>query len=104
MTESRSEMSERGKRLAARDERIKSLTPRRPTIQVEPTRDDYRKHLKHPNGKGFPEGSGAANWPDDRFTRRRIADGSVKAVEHQRSASSRPQRSPRAERGSEATS
>jgi hypothetical protein len=32
--------------------------------------------LKHPKGGGFPE-SGSAEWPDDRFTKRRIADGSV---------------------------
>ena len=83
-------MDERAKRLKARDEHIRSLTPKRPLIHVEPTKDDYRKYLKHPNGTPFPQDSGTAEWPHDRFTKRRIADGSIKAVEKQ----SEPSRSP----------
>jgi hypothetical protein len=48
-------------------------------VRVEPTKDDYRKYLKHPRGGGFPK-EGPATWPDDRFTSRRIADGSVKVA------------------------
>jgi len=51
---------------------------------VEPTKDEYRATLHHPNGAKFPA-SGSAEWPHDRFTNRRIADGSVKVVgEHAR--------------------
>jgi hypothetical protein len=50
-------------------------------VRIEPTKDDYRKYLKHvPTGLGFPA-EGPATWPDDRFTARRIADGSVTIVE-----------------------
>lgn len=47
-----------------------------PGISVVPANDDRRRLLKHPHGGGFPE-TGAAVWPDDRFTKRRLADGSV---------------------------
>jgi hypothetical protein len=32
--------------------------------------------LKHPRAGGFPK-SGGAEWPDDRFTKRRLADGDI---------------------------
>jgi len=76
------EQSERQKRIAARQENLRSRTPPARTVQVEPTKDDYRKFLKHPTGGGFPA-SGAATWPDDNFTHRRVKDGSVKKVEQQ---------------------
>jgi hypothetical protein len=64
----------RGKR---RKERVAIMNAAAPTgVQVVPANDDYRKVLKHPKAGGFPE-SGAAAWPDDRFTKRRLADGSV---------------------------
>lgn len=47
-----------------------------PGISVVPANDDGRRLLKHPRSGGFPE-TGAAVWPDDRFTKRRLADGSV---------------------------
>ena len=47
------------------------------TVQVTPTKDDYRRVLKHPKGGGFPK-SGSAAWPLDRFTERRIRDGDIK--------------------------
>ena len=67
----------------------KSATPERlalvkavnkiPGLRVVPVREDLRAILKHPNGMRFrPEGS--VEWPDDRFTRRRIADGDIKIV------------------------
>ena len=53
---------------------------RRPGIRVVPANDDLRRVLKHPNGMGFrPEGS--VEWPDDKFTRKRIAEGSVTVEE-----------------------
>ena len=45
MTETQSAaLTERGKRIAARDAHVKSLMPKKPTIHVEPTKDDYRKY------------------------------------------------------------
>jgi hypothetical protein len=78
--------------------------PKAERVRVEPTHDDYRKFLKHPKAGGFPE-SGSAEWPKDRFTHRRIADGSVKiasapqgehATTHGRAAN--PQQQPRPHR------
>lgn len=53
--------------------------PKPQMIRVEPANDDMRKYLKHPRGGGFR--TGATEWPLDRFTRRRLADGSVKQAE-----------------------
>src|SRR5262245_31886517 len=51
-----------------------------PRVRVEPTREDLRTWLRHPNGMGFrPEGS--SEWPMDRFTVRRLNDGDIKIVE-----------------------
>lgn len=58
-------------------ERIAKLNEAAPTgIKVIPAKEEYRKVLKHPKGAAFPE-TGSATWPDDRFTKRRLADGSV---------------------------
>jgi hypothetical protein len=51
-----------------------SATPR---ARVVPTTDGYRRLLKHPSGVGF-RASGSSDWPLDKFTRRRIADGSIR--------------------------
>jgi hypothetical protein len=45
-------------------------------VRVLPASDDIRRVLKHPARGGFPE-QGGTEWPDDRFTKRRLADGSV---------------------------
>jgi hypothetical protein len=50
--------------------------PKVERVRVNPKDDDVREFIKHPSGIAFPE-SGSAEWPLDRFTRRRIADGSV---------------------------
>jgi hypothetical protein len=96
------QLSDRQKRLAARQADLRARTPRAPMLRVEPTSDDYRKYLTHPRGRPFPEGSGSVEWPADRFTRRRIAEGAVRVVE----TGSKPQQhQPHAQRqrGSEAT-
>jgi len=49
-------------------------------VRVEPANDDLRAVLKHPSGIRF-HATGSVEWPLDRFTRRRIADGSVRPVE-----------------------
>jgi hypothetical protein len=58
-------------------ERVQKLAEAAPAgVRVVPAKEEYRAVLKHPNGGGFPE-TGSAEWPDDRFTKRRLADGSV---------------------------
>jgi hypothetical protein len=71
------EQSERQKRVAARQEQLINRLPKAPVVRVEPANDDLRRVLKHPRGFRFPPKSGSVEWPLDRFTRRRIADGSV---------------------------
>jgi hypothetical protein len=58
-------------------ERVQKLAEAAPAaVRVVPAKEEYRAVLKHPNGGGFPA-TGSAEWPDDRFTKRRLADGSV---------------------------
>jgi hypothetical protein len=55
-----------------------SARPRR-GVRVAPANDNMRRVLKHPTGARFPA-TGSAEWPDDRFTRRRIREGSIVVV------------------------
>ena len=64
-----------GERIRDRLDRIRKLAYR-PAVRVEPANDDLRRVLRHPRGRGFPD-EGAALWPDDTFTHRRLRDGSV---------------------------
>jgi hypothetical protein len=58
-------------------ERVQKLADAAPAgVRVMPAKEEYRAVLKHPSGGNFPA-QGAATWPDDRFTKRRLADGSV---------------------------
>ncbi|MFH0298357.1 hypothetical protein AAFX91_14160 [Bradyrhizobium sp. 31Argb] len=59
--------------------KVRSFRPK--PVRVTPASDELRKVLKHPNGSGFLPGGGSAEWPNDRFTKRRIADGSVTVEE-----------------------
>ncbi len=46
-------------------------------MQVWPKNDTIRAILKHPHGQiAFPQ-EGPAEWPNDSYTARRIADGDV---------------------------
>jgi len=47
-------------------------------VRVLPKNDAIRKLIKHPVGGPF-RAEGAAEWPSDSFTARRIADGDVTA-------------------------
>ena len=47
---------------------------RRPASACVPRNDDMRRVLKHPTSGGF-RASGGATGPNDRFTKRRLADG-----------------------------
>ena len=42
--------------------------------------DKMRRLLRHPHAGGF-RAEGGADWPNDRFTKRRLADGSIKREE-----------------------
>jgi hypothetical protein len=73
-------------------ERMQKLAEAAPVgVRVAP-QEKYRKVLKHPTRGGFPA-EGSVEWPDDRFTRRRLADGSVtreeRAEEHRDSGDQR---------------
>src|SRR5262245_19167413 len=49
-------------------------------VRVEPTNEDNRHILRHPNGMAF-RNTGSVEWPLDRFTQRRLREGSIKIVE-----------------------
>jgi hypothetical protein len=45
-------------------------------MKVFPKNDDVRRVLYHPTAGKF-RAEGAADWPDDSFTNRRIKDGDI---------------------------
>ena len=61
-----------------RMERLRAAIP--PGIRVVPANDKMRRLLRHPHAGGF-RAEGGADWPNDRFTKRRLADGSIKREE-----------------------
>lgn len=69
----------RGKPISERIEHMRAAQKPR-MVYVTPTNDDVRRLIKHPRGGGFGK-DGGAEWPDDKFTHRRIADGDVTAAE-----------------------
>jgi hypothetical protein len=75
MVDVSTKVSLRKQRQNERMARVRAFRPK--GVRVVPANDQLRRVLKHPNGVGFrPEGS--VEWPNDRFTKRRIADGSVR--------------------------
>jgi hypothetical protein len=75
MVEVKTEISLREQR---RRDRVARLRANRQAkgVRVVPASDQLRRVLKHPNGMGFrPEGS--VEWPNDRFTRRRLREGAI---------------------------
>jgi len=54
-----------------------------PRVRVEPKDEGTRRTLKHPRGMRF-RASGSVEWPDDSFTQRRLADGSVSIAKQHR--------------------
>jgi hypothetical protein len=84
MVEMKTNVSLRAKRRRERLEKIRSARPKG-GIRVVPTDEKYRV-LRHPSGIAFrPEGS--IEWPNDRFTKKRIAEGVIKAEEKQETQS-----------------
>jgi hypothetical protein len=73
-----SKQSLRGLRQRERLEKLRAGAPK--GIRVVPANDDMRRLLKHPKVGGF-RSEGGVEWPDDRFTKRRLADGSIKREE-----------------------
>jgi hypothetical protein len=51
-----------------------------PRVKVLPGDDAMRRLLTHPSGLGF-HASGGAEWPLDRFTRRRLKEGAIVLAE-----------------------
>lgn len=76
MVEAVSKVSLRGQRQRERMQRMRAARPQG-GIRVVPTDDKFRKLLKHPNGMSF-RAEGSVEWPNDRFTKRRIAEGVIK--------------------------
>jgi hypothetical protein len=68
-----SKVSLRGLRQRERMQKLAEAAPA--GVRVVP-QEKYRAVLKHPTRGGFPA-EGSVEWPDDRFTQRRLADGSV---------------------------
>jgi hypothetical protein len=81
----------RQKAIAARKAMLASRTPKRERVRVSPANDDVRRLLRHPHAGGFPVSGGAADWPLDRFTRRRINDKSVTRAEPEAESEAEPQ-------------
>lgn len=46
------------------------------TVRVVPRDDDVRRLVAHPHAGAF-RAEGGATWPNDRFTTRRLAEGSI---------------------------
>jgi len=99
MNQATAEKSVRQQQIEARRNRVASVIPKIPRVRVVPASDDVRKYIKHPTGLKFPE-SGAAEWPLDSFTRRRLRDGSVTREEQQQKEAEQqqPHARPRARR------
>jgi hypothetical protein len=70
----------RKKAIEARKAMLARRTPKRERVRISPANDDVRRLLRHPHAGGFPVSGGAADWPLDRFTRRRLLDKSVTAA------------------------
>ena len=48
-----------------------------PRVRVLPADETMRRLLRHPNGMGF-RSEGSVEWPLDKFTQRRLREGSIK--------------------------
>ncbi len=91
--------------IAERKARARQAAPN-PRMRVLPRDASIRKHIVHwPTGIAFPE-TGSVEWPDDRFTQRRIRDGDVtiEGAEPQRAEGTEAQRAEGAEPRTKASS
>jgi hypothetical protein len=92
----------RGKAARERLDRIKANRPP-PGVRVVPANDEMRKILRHPRGLRF-RSEGAMEWPNDRFTKRRLADGSITLEERPRDQQQDQQQQPTSRRRGEGSS
>jgi len=81
-------------RKAASPERLAMLKAvnRIPPVRVVPAagREHLRSVLTHPNGTRL-RAEGSVEWPNDRYTQRRIADGDIKIEEpEEKNAEAKP--------------
>lgn len=73
-------------------DRMRARTAHLKGIRVLPKNDDVRKYIKHmPSGLAF-RSEGSIEWPNDKFTQRRIADGTVIVVKPEEKTQGRPAR------------
>ena len=65
----------------ATKERLEAIAAQNtmPRVRVVPTDEKYRT-LRHPNGVHF-RSTGSIEWPLDKFTARRLREGSIKIEE-----------------------
>jgi hypothetical protein len=86
--EADSGFAERQKWIKSREELMAQIMPKPRTVRVLPKDDVIRRVIKHPRGNiAFPE-TGSVEWPFDRFTKRRIEDGTVYEEKATRSSDS----------------
>jgi hypothetical protein len=88
MIATKTTVSLRGQRQRDRIEKLRANIP--PGVRVVPRDADMRRVLKHPTGGGFRK-EGGATWPDDRFTKRRLMDGTVTREEQPKPAAAEPE-------------
>jgi hypothetical protein len=79
-------------RTALRGRAPMGRAPQKPGVRVEPANDAMRRLLKHPRVGRF-RSTGSMEWPDDKYTRRRLADGSIKQAEAKAEGSKHEHRS-----------
>jgi hypothetical protein len=69
-------MIARSQHIAERRARARSVASS-PRVRVLPRDETIRKYISHqPSGIAFPA-TGSVEWPNDRFTQRRVAEGDV---------------------------
>jgi hypothetical protein len=70
----------------------KKMTTR---VRVEPATEELREVLEHPNGMRF-RSQGSVEWPFDRYTQRRLREGSIRIVQGANSMQGRQETAQRA--------
>jgi hypothetical protein len=81
----------RNSRRKRRMQVLKDARGDRGTVRVVPRDDAMRAVLKHqPSGIAFRK-EGGMEWPNDRFTQKRLRDGSVKLEPKKSSTEDQPQ-------------
>ena len=88
MVQTKTQVMLPGDRMKARIKKVRDAV-RIEGVRVVPasgegfTEEDMRRLLVHPSAGGF-RASGDIEWPNDTFTKRRLAEGSIKLSEGQK--------------------